>query len=370
MQPVQSWWLPIFIGQRRMFAVGPPTFDVRFTQRINRSRRCRRYQLPPICGAQAPIRHKNPSRVLPPKPIITKLLLHQRISDQQPHIARQIHTNWHITGTVIRDHHRLRPRRRSEFTHRPIQEVVTEITRARQLPCQPRRRQHIRGRLRPLPAHSTGRRGHHTRRHQRRTSVRIHRSTSTGTAPPDEADAVAGTVAAAPPATAGDAGPPIPGGGSIIPPAPGAPAAAPPGVPTADTGVCAPEAANPAGTAAGAADVAPATEPAATGEAVPGNAGGGLTGETAPAAPELAAILRVNDADGSTPGPGRLGTPDPGTPDKPDGVVAPGNPPTPDDNPDNGLPPPKPPRPPADNPRRPVHHRHSTETVAVCAVRA
>lgn len=113
--------------------------------------------------------------------------------------------------------------------------------------------------------------------------------------------------------------------------------------------MCAPEAANPAGTAAGAADVAPATGPAATGEAVP-DTGGGLTGGTAPAALELAAILRVNDADGSTPAPGRFGTPDPGPPDNPDGVVAPGNPPAPDDNPDNGLPPPKPP---ADNPPPP-----------------
>ena len=122
MQPVQSRRPPIFTSQRRVFAVGPPTFDMRLTQRINRPRRCRRYQLPLVPGgAQARIRHQNPRRVLPPKPVIAKLSLHQRISDQQRHIARQVHTLWHITRTVIRDHHRLRPRRRPEFTHRPVQ---------------------------------------------------------------------------------------------------------------------------------------------------------------------------------------------------------------------------------------------------------
>jgi hypothetical protein len=144
---------------------------------------------------------------------------------------------------------------------------------------------------------------------------------------------------------AGAAGPPIPGGGSIIPPTDGAPATAPPGAPTAGTGVCAPEAAKPAGTAAGGADVAPAIGLAA-GEAVPGIDGGGLAGGTALATPELAAILRENDAEGSTvPAPGILGAPD-----NPDGDVAACKLPAPDDNVDNGLPPPKLPKPPPGSP--------------------
>ncbi|MCU1699396.1 MAG: hypothetical protein JWR34_5459 [Mycobacterium sp.] len=151
--------------------------------------------------------------------------------------------------------------------------------------------------------------------------------------PPDVVDTVAGTVA--PPAGTWAAGPPIPGGGNITPLAGDDTAIGLPPLIAAGFGLCAPADARPAGNAGGATDAVPAAGGGAA-LAGPGNAAAGDIGETTGEVVPPTAAARLN-ADESTTAPGVAELPD-----NPEGdLVAPGRLPSPDVNPDNGVPPPK-----------------------------